>query len=123
MTNAQGGLRLAYEVVRSIASVYGWPDFRPIVRASVKVDPAILTTYAGVYELTPTFSITITLENGQLMERTTNQRKFPLFPESQSKFFLKVVDAQIEFFGEVNGQISHLVLHQNSHDTRGERKQ
>jgi hypothetical protein len=68
MTNAQGGLRLAYEVVRSIASVYGRPDFHPIVRTSVTVDPAILATYAGVYELSPTFAITITLENGQLME-------------------------------------------------------
>jgi CubicO group peptidase (beta-lactamase class C family) len=123
MTNAQGGLLLAYEVVRSIASVYGWPDFRPIVRTTAKVDPAVLSTYTGVYELTPTFSITITLENGQLMEQATNQRKFLLFPESQSEFFLKVVDARIEFFGEANGQVSHLVLHQNGHDTRGERKQ
>jgi len=123
MTNARGGLRLAYEVVRSIASVYGWPDFHPIVRASVKVDPSLLSTYTGVYVLSPTFSITITLENGQLMEQATNQRKFPLFPESQTKFFMKVVDAQLEFFATEAGQISHLVLHQNGHDTRGERKQ
>jgi CubicO group peptidase (beta-lactamase class C family) len=123
MTNARGGLRLAYEVVRSIASVYGWPDFHPITRASVKVDPAILSTYAGVYEIAPTFSITITLENGQLMEQTNNQRKFPLFPESQSKFFMKVVDAQLEFFTTDAGQVSHLILHQNDHDSRGERKQ
>jgi CubicO group peptidase (beta-lactamase class C family) len=123
MTNAQGGQRLANDILRSIAAVYGWPDFHPIVRATVRVDPAILLTYVGVYELTPTFSITITLENGQLMQQATNQRKFPLFPESSNKFFLKVVDAQIEFFGEVNKQISHLVLHQNGRDMRGVRKQ
>jgi CubicO group peptidase (beta-lactamase class C family) len=64
MTNAQGGLLLAYEVVGSIASVYGWPDFRPIVRETVKVDPAVLSTYTGVYDLTTTFSITVTLEKG-----------------------------------------------------------
>lgn len=122
MTNARGGQRLSNAVMRSIASVYGWPDFHPIVRATIKVDPTILSTYTGVYELTPTFSITITLENGQLIEQATNQCRFPLFPESQSKFFLKVVDAQIEFFGEA-GQISHLVLHQNGHARRGERKQ
>jgi hypothetical protein len=51
-----------------------------------------------------------------------NQRKSPIFPESQSKFFVKVVDAQLEFFSGANGQISHLVLHQNGHDTRGARK-
>ena len=81
MTNAQGGQRLANDILRSIAAVYGWPDFHPIIRATVRVDPTILLTYVGVYELTPTFSITITLENGQLMQQATNQRKFPLFPE------------------------------------------
>jgi CubicO group peptidase (beta-lactamase class C family) len=123
MTNAQGGLQLAGEILRSIATVYGWPDFRPIVRTSVAVDPAILAKYTGVYELSPTFSITISLLNGRLMEQATNQRKFPLFPESVTKFFLKVVDAEVEFFATDAGQVSHLVLHQNGKDMRGERKQ
>jgi CubicO group peptidase (beta-lactamase class C family) len=122
MTNAQGGLLLAYAVVRSIASVYGWPDFHPVARAFVKVDPGLLATYVGVYQLTPTFSIAITLQNGQLMEQTANRRKFPLFPESQSKFSLKVVDAEFEFFTGPDGQVSHLVVHQNGRDTRGERE-
>ena len=122
MTNAQGGQILANEILRSIATVYGWPDFRPIVRASVKVDPAILSSYTGVYELTPAFSITITLEHGQLMAQATHQPKLPLFPESQSKFFMKVVDAQLEFVATEAGPISHLVLHQNGQDMRGERQ-
>jgi CubicO group peptidase (beta-lactamase class C family) len=32
MTNAQGGSRLAEEIMQSIATEYGWPDFRPTVR-------------------------------------------------------------------------------------------
>jgi CubicO group peptidase (beta-lactamase class C family) len=123
MTNAQGGLFLARAVVRSIAVVYGWPDFRPIVRSLVRVDPDVLATYAGVYELTPKLSITITLKNRQLMEQATNERKFPIFPESQSEFFLKVSDAQLEFFKGPDGRVSYMVLHQPGHDTRGERKQ
>lgn len=123
MTNAQGGQILANEILRSIASVYGWPDFHPTARASVKVDPATLSAYAGVYEFTPTFSITITLKNGQLIAQATNQRRIPLFPESRSKFFAKIVDAQLEFFVTEGGQVSHVVLHQDDHDMRGERKQ
>jgi uncharacterized protein DUF3471 len=76
----------------------------------------------GVYELTPTSSIAITLENGQLMEQTTDQPKFPLFPESRNKFFMKVVDVQFQFFTGGNGQVSHLVRHQNDQDMRGEKK-
>ncbi|SFH80417.1 serine hydrolase [Bradyrhizobium sp. Gha] len=123
MTNARGGQLLATEILRSIASVYGWPDFHPIIRTSVKVDPAILATYTGVYELTPTLSIAITLEHGQLMSQATHQRKLQLFPESRSKFFTKVVDAQLEFLATDAGHISHLILHQNGNDMRGERKQ
>lgn len=33
MTNAQGGTRLAEEIIRSIATEYGWPDFRSTVPA------------------------------------------------------------------------------------------
>jgi CubicO group peptidase (beta-lactamase class C family) len=33
MTNAQGGTRLAEEIMQSVATEYGWPDFRPTVRA------------------------------------------------------------------------------------------
>ena len=32
MTNAQGGTRLAEEIIQSIATEYDWPDFRPTVR-------------------------------------------------------------------------------------------
>jgi Domain of unknown function (DUF3471) len=108
MTNAIFGQLLADAIIRSIATVYGWPNFHPMVRASIVVDPVLLATCVGVYELTPTLSIAITLENGQLMEQASNERKFPIFPESPSKFFLKVVDGQLEFFTEPNGQVSHL---------------
>jgi len=30
MTNAQGGMRLASEILRAIAVTYDWPDFRPV---------------------------------------------------------------------------------------------
>ena len=57
MTNAQGGEQLAEEVMRSIAAEYGWPDFKPVVRTAVKVDPKILAEYVGTYELAPNFDL------------------------------------------------------------------
>ena len=122
MTNAQGGSRLAYEIMSSIAAEYNWPDFRSVVRSTVKVDPAVLATYVGSYELSPTFVIAVTLENGQLMAQATNQPNLPIFPESQTEFFLKVVDAQLEFFKDEKGQVPYLILHQNGHDTKGMKK-
>jgi len=122
MTNAQGGSRLAYEVMGAIAAAYDWPDWKPVERTEVKVDPAVLKRYVGTYELSPTFSVTFTLEGDQLMTQATNQPKFPLYPESQTKFFLKVVDAEVEFVSDDNGQVNAVILHQNGQDHKGVRK-
>jgi hypothetical protein len=122
MTNAQGGTRLATEVMRSIAAAYDWPDYHPIVRTAIKVDRSVLARYAGSYEIAPTFSIAFSLEGDQLMTQATNQPKFPVFPESQTKFFLTAVDAEVEFFTDDKGQVTHLVLHQNGRETKGTKK-
>jgi CubicO group peptidase (beta-lactamase class C family) len=122
MTNAQGGSRIASEIMRSIAREYSWPDFRPTVRVGTKVAPTILARYVGTYEVSQAFSITFTLEGDQLMTQATNQPKFPIFPESDTKFFLKVVDAEVEFLSDSKGQVSYLVLHQNGHEIKAIRK-
>ncbi|MGA8029505.1 MAG: serine hydrolase [Bryobacteraceae bacterium] len=122
MTNAQGGSRLAAEVISAIAIAYDWPDWRPVERTDVKLDPAVLARYVGTYELAPNFSITFTLEGDQLMTQATNQPKLPMYPESQTKFFLKDVDAEIEFFTGDKGQVSYLIVHQGGQDHKGIRK-
>jgi CubicO group peptidase (beta-lactamase class C family) len=122
MTNAQGGSMLAAELMQSIAAEYGWPDFHPTVRIAVKVDAAVLRRYVGTYQIGPEFGITITLQGNQLMGQATGQPAFPLFPESRTKFFLTVVDAQLEFFTDEKGQISHLMLYQNGQAMKGIKK-
>ncbi len=123
MTNAQGGSRLAGEVMSAIATAYNWPDWKPTERIEVKVDPAVLARYAGTYELAPTFNITFTLEGDHLMTQATGQPKFPIYPESPTKFFLTVVDAEVEFFSDDKGQVSYIILHQGGQDHKGVRKQ
>ncbi|WP_082662016.1 serine hydrolase [Terracidiphilus gabretensis] len=122
MTNAQGGTRLADEVMHAIAAVYDWPDYRPVERTIVKVDPTVLAKYVGTYELSPDFSIVFTLEGNQLMTQATHQPKFPVYPESETKFFLTVVDAEVEFVKDDKGQISYAILHQGGQDHKAVRK-
>jgi phage FluMu protein gp41 len=81
-----------------------------------------LKQYVGTYELTPKFSLAITLEDGQLVSQGTNQGKVPMFAESETMFFLKLVDAQIEFVKNEKGEVTNLVLHQNGRDVKGVRK-
>ena len=94
----------------------------PTATKEITVSPAVLESYVGTYELKPSFNIVVTLEDGQLMMQATGQLKVPLFAESETKFFLKVVDAQVEFFKNEQGEVTHLMLHQNGRDIKGTKK-
>lgn len=91
-------------------------------RKEITVSPKILATYVGTYQLSPDFSITMTLEGDHLMTQATGQQKLELYAETETLFFLKVVDAQVEFFKNDKGEVTYLVLHQNGRDTKGLKK-
>lgn len=78
----------------------------------VEVDEDILATYTGEYELQPGFVLTITKEGNRLFAQATGQPKNELFATSPFQFFLKVVDAQVEFIKDDTGKISKLILNQ-----------
>ncbi len=94
----------------------------PQVRTEVSVEPAVLETYVGEYELAPQFVITITRDNDQLLLQATGQPRFPIFAESQTKFFLKAVEAQITFELDDDHRVTGLVLHQNGQNVPGKRR-
>jgi hypothetical protein len=58
----------------------------------------------------------------QLYLQVTGQGKLPLYAETDTEFFLSAVDAQITFERDAGGAVTHLVLHQNGFDTRGEKQ-
>jgi D-alanyl-D-alanine-carboxypeptidase/D-alanyl-D-alanine-endopeptidase len=94
----------------------------PKERKQIDVEEAVLETYVGSYALSPQFVLTVALENGQLMVQATGQQKFPVFAESKTDFFYKVVDAQITFKSDENGKVEKLVLHQNGRDMEATRQ-
>ena len=95
----------------------------PSERKVVEVSPKILQEYAGVYQLSPTFSITMTVEDGHLMTQATHQPKFPLFAASEARFFLKVVPAEVEFFRDpATHAVTHLTLYQNGNTAEGKKQ-
>jgi len=94
----------------------------PPARKEIQVSPQVLAKYAGTYELAPGVDVTMTVEDGRLMTQITGQPKFELFAESETKFFLKVVEAQVEFFTDASGAVTHLVIHQGGRETKATRK-
>lgn len=102
------------QVGRDVKSIlFNKPYKLPEPYITVEVDSAILKKYVGEYELSPTFKITISLIGGNLKAQATGQPQFDLFAKTETIFFLKVVDAQVEFVKDDQGEISSLILHQN----------
>ena len=88
----------------------------------IAVPHKILAQYTGTYELQPGFDLVFTLEGDQLVSQATGQDKAPLFAESETKFFFKVVDAEIEFLKNDKGVVTHLMLHQGAAEINAPRK-
>ena len=91
------------------------------VRKLVKIAPELLGDYVGKYQLRPGFIITVTTENEKLMVQATGQPKFEVYPETETKFFLTVVDAQITFLRDDNGEVNRLMLHQGGAELVGKK--
>ena len=93
-----------------------------VERKEIAVSPEILAKYTGTYELRPGFDLVVTLEGGQLISQATGQGKVPLFAESETKFFPKVIDAEIEFLKDDKGVVTALMLHQGAAEIKAPRK-
>jgi CubicO group peptidase (beta-lactamase class C family) len=91
----------------------------PLVRERVAMTlpPESLDGLVGEYALAPEFHITVTLEGSQLYVQATGQARYPAFAESESSFFLRVVDAVITFVRGPDGRATSLMLHQGGAST------
>lgn len=84
----------------------------PKLKKEVKIEEALLRKYIGVYEIVPQFKISISVENGQLIAQATGQPKFKLFAQNEKYFFVKAVEAEIEFIVNDKNEVEKLVLYQ-----------
>jgi CubicO group peptidase (beta-lactamase class C family) len=110
------------EIAAKLASVAHGEQVRvPSERKEITVSPRILGQYAGVYQFAPGIDMVITLAGDQLISQLGQQPKVPLFAESETKFFPKVVDAEIEFGKDEKGAVAYLILHQGGRDQKAAR--
>jgi hypothetical protein len=113
LCNADFGVLDPGKISQDLAAIVFGEDYEiPRERVPIKIDPKVLDAYVGQYELRPDFIITMTREGDRLMTQATGQPKFELFPESDAKFFLTLVDAQVTFFKGDKGVVTHMILHQ-----------
>ncbi len=90
-------------------------------RKEIVVPPKLLAEYVGTYDLAPGISAWVRLRGEQLTVQLTGQGPLPIFPESETRFFLRVVDAQLEFGRDDKSVVSHLVLYQAGQEVKAMR--
>lgn len=78
----------------------------------VDVDEATLETYVGEYQLAPGFILTVTRDGSQLIAQATGQPAIPVFAKSEREFYWKVVDAQLRFNTDEEGNVVSATLFQ-----------
>ena len=89
----------------------------------LKIDNSVLSKYEGQFQLAPGFIITIRVDGNKIFAQATGQSEFEIFPSSETKFYLKVVNAQIDFVKNDDGDFNKLILYQSSREMPGERVQ
>ena len=99
------------------AIVFGGEYQIPKERKEIAVDAKILEKYVGQYQIPPSVTISVTLENGKLLGQLAGQGKFALLAESETVFFSKDVNAQISFNKDAQGQVTGLTLSQGGGNT------
>lgn len=102
--------------------VFGEKYELPKARTEVVVDGKILDAYAGSYQVAPGLVFVIARTAAGLTFQPTGQpRAVEMFAESDTKFFLKVVDAQITFVKNADGKITGLEFQQAGRTTKAAR--
>lgn len=106
-------------IMRDLALItFALPYQIPKNRKSIALSETILQQYVGVYQEKPKRKMIITLDGGRLSLQITGQPKLEIYPESETDFFLKVVDAQLTVKKDTAGQVSEIVIHQYGRDFR-----
>src|SRR5690606_36436186 len=87
---------------------------------AIELPESTLSKYVGVYELSPDFKISVTREGNQLFAQATGQDRFKIYPETNTLFFLTVVEAKISFQLKEGG-VEGLTLFQGGQNMPGKK--
>jgi len=98
----------ASHIAKRIAGFYV-PSVAPRVRTAVKLDPVILSSYAGDYRLDDRFTIKVSVA-GDRLETMWLGEKNTLLPESETDFFQEDSDRTFRFVKNADGKVTSLII-------------
>ncbi len=108
MTSGDNGGGLMYEVMRTIAHEYEWPDFAPPTRKLGAVKPDDLDKLVGAYRLQDGAVYLVRKREGVLVGQLVGDPPVAVFPSSDLELFARDVDAVATFTRGADGGITAL---------------
>jgi CubicO group peptidase (beta-lactamase class C family) len=121
MQNSNRGGALMGEIQRAIAREYGWPEFIRAEPPLAEIDHPTRSACEGEYELRPGFRFTVAQGASGLTLQPAGQALVPLYAESETKYFARVVEAEVTFVRAETGEVRELVFKQNGKELTAKR--
>ncbi len=85
-------------------------------REAIHLNPEVLQPFEGSFRMSDGMQLSFTLEQDTFWLVLPGDEKFPLFAESETKFFLKAFDAQCSFVKGTDGAVNEMIWHQGGGD-------
>lgn len=120
MANSNLDNDLMGEIIRSISAEYHWKEFPTNQKVLATVSLSNLKSYVGKYKMDQ-FSLKIELNNGQLFVSADDQPATPIFPETETRFFIQGSPAMLTFGKDSQGKVNEVVLKDGNREMKGKR--
>lgn len=109
------------QIGAELASLYLGVPIPPRKPVAVKLDPAVLERYVGVYRLAAHQTLTVTHEGERLIIQVSSQFRLPIEPSAEREFFSLAPDVRFTFNGPVGDKAMDVIVRQGSLDIPGPR--
>ena len=109
-------------ITSHLANLFLWQEMEPreVFTVDSNVSPDVYDRYVGRYDYGGAI-MSVTREGDQLYAQLSGQPRFEIFPSTETRFFWKVVDANIEFLLDDNGQCIEVHHVQGNNDFTAKR--
>lgn len=97
----------------AVAEIYLWEDMEILAAMDADVAQHAYNDYVGQYAYA---IMTVTRQGDRVFAQLTGQPKVEIFPESETEYYWKVVDARVRFVKDGTGRITHAHHFQGGHD-------
>src|SRR3984893_9439034 len=99
------------------------PNSQAPKHTEIKIDLKLFDEYVGHYGFLsdPDFVLSFWREGEKFFMQPTNQGRIEIFPESDTRFFLKVIEAQATFVRDAQGKVTGVVWRQNGEDNQAKK--